>query len=51
MYTAEGIEYEDFGPVLNPDGTPTDFTVEMLTGQRPFPEPDDDGSYDVDGER
>jgi hypothetical protein len=29
------IPDEDFGPVLNPDGTPTDFTVEMLTGRKP----------------
>lgn len=30
--TTDNEEYEDFGPVLNPDGTPTDVTVQMLTG-------------------
>jgi hypothetical protein len=28
---------ESLGPVVNPDGTPSDVTVEMLTGKKPAP--------------
>jgi hypothetical protein len=26
------MDYEDFGPVVNPDGTPTEATLEILLG-------------------
>jgi hypothetical protein len=31
----EAVESESMGPVVNDDGTPTDVTVEMLTGRKP----------------
>jgi hypothetical protein len=34
METAYGeVEAENFGPVLKPDGSPSDVTLVMLTGQ------------------
>jgi hypothetical protein len=34
METACGeVQGENFGPVLNPDGSPSDITLAMLTGQ------------------